>query len=287
MGLGTDTVIKIACDEDGRMDIAALELAHQSCIKQQLTIIAVVANAGCTATGSIDPLEAIGRYCHAHQLWFHVDGAHGASALFSAKHRQAVSGIELADSVVWDGHKLMYMPAAVSAVLFKNEQHSYAAFSQEASYLFQGNDHADEAFNSSYRTLECTKRMMALKLWAAFSLYGVEGLGNLVDTAFGKAQNLAQKIKSQPDFSLLMWPQTNIVCFRYLQDLNDERLNQHQADIRKYIVESGAFHITQVNLHGVTWLRTTLMNPFTSEDDLDGLLSEIRKTSQTILGSLS
>jgi L-2,4-diaminobutyrate decarboxylase len=88
----------------------------------------------------------------------------------------------------------MYMPAAVSAVLFKNEQHSYAAFSQDASYLFQGESHEDEAFNLSYRTLECTKRMMALKLWAAFSLYGTAGMGALVDEAFAKAKIFAEKI---------------------------------------------------------------------------------------------
>lgn len=258
--------------------------------------MAVVANAGCTATGSIDDLNAIGLYCNTQKLWLHVDGAHGASALLSSTHRDQLSGIALADSVVWDGHKLLYMPAAVSAVLFKNEQHSYAAFSQEASYLFQGNDHEAEAFNTSYRTLECTKRIMALKLWVAFSLYGVDGLGSLVDEAFNKAQLLAKKLKASPGFSLLMPPQTNIVCFRYTPNLDDtldgtlddEALNQHQNKIRKHLVESGAFHITQVNLHGIIWLRTTLMNPFTSELDLETLLEAIKRTSQALSdGSLS
>ena len=282
MGLGTDAVIKIACDADGRMDMAALELAHQQCISNQSTIIAVVANAGCTATGSIDPLQAIGEYCKAQQLWFHVDGAHGASALLSSQYKSQLNGIALADSVVWDGHKLMYMPAAISAVLFKNAQHSYAAFRQEASYLFQGNDHEEEAFNSSYRTLECTKRMMALKLWAAFCLYGTEGLGALVDEVFSKAQWLAKKIQAQTDFALLMSPQTNIVCFRYLRDLALEDLNQHQVEIRKHIVESGAFHITQVKLDGKAWLRTTLMNPWTTESDLDALLGAVQQASKAI-----
>ena len=109
----------------------------------------------------------------------------------------------------------MYMPAAVSAVLFRNEQHSYAAFSQDASYLFQGESDTDEAFNLSYRTLECTKRMMALKLWAAFSLYGTDGMGALIDEAFAKAKIFAQKIQKQSTFELLMMPETNIVCFRW------------------------------------------------------------------------
>ena len=283
MGLGSDSVIKIATDESGRLDLSALKSAHQHCIENQEVIIAIVANAGCTPTGSIDTLSAIGHYCKTHGLWFHVDGAHGASALLSENYREKLAGIETADSVVWDGHKLMYMPAAVSAVLFRDEHHTYAAFSQDASYLFQGNGHEDEAFNLSYRTLECTKRMMALKLWAAFSLYGTDGMGALVDEAFNKAKVFAEKIVPRAGFELLMPPETNIVCFRYLNTkLNPGQTNQHQRDIRQLIIQSGAFHITQVDLHEKTWLRTTLMNPFTREEDLDELLEAIVSASQTI-----
>lgn len=175
----------------------------------------------------------------------------------------------------------MYMPAAVSAVLFRNEQHSFAAFSQDASYLFQGNNHEEEVFNLSYRTLECTKRMMALKLWAAFSLYGTDGMGALVDESFAKAKIFAKKIEEKADFELLMLPETNIVCFRHLNaNLNQEQANKHQSKVRQYIIQSGTFHITQVDLHGVTWLRTTLMNPFTTEQDLDELLAHFAFASQ-------
>ena len=284
MGLGTESVIKIATDQSGRLEMNALKSAHQTCLENKETIIAVVANAGCTPTGSIDQLRLIGEYCQAHSLWFHVDGAHGASALLSDIHRHKLSGIALADSVGWDGHKLMYMPAAVSAVLFRNEQHSYAAFSQDASYLFQGNNHEDEAFNLSYRTLECTKRMMALKLWAAFSLYGIAGMGALVEEAFAKAKIFAEKIQRHASFELLMSPETNIVCFKYLSAYSNlNQANKHQSDIRQHIIQSGTFHTTQVDLHGVTWLRTTLMNPFTTEQDLDELLARVAFTAQGVL----
>ena len=169
-------------------------------------------------------------------------------------------------------------------MLFKNEEHSYAAFSQDASYLFQGDNHEDEAFNLSYRTLECTKRMMALKLWAAFSLYGINGMGALIDEALNKAKVFAEKIQKQNNFELLMSPETNIVCFRYLKNnSNQTQANKHQSDIRQHIIQSGAFHITQVDLHGVTWLRTSLMNPFTTEQDLDELLESIDLASQAVL----
>jgi L-2,4-diaminobutyrate decarboxylase len=270
MGLGSDAVIEVTSDTAGRMDVNALIAAHQQASKHGNNIIAVVATAGCTPTGSIDPLEKIGAYCNLQNLWLHVDGAHGASMLLSSQHRDKLIGIELADSVVWDGHKLLYMPAPVSAVLFKNPQHSFAAFSQEASYLFQGGSAQDETYNTSYRTLECTKRMMGLKLWAAFSLYGLAGLGQLVDKVFETTKLLADMLAAAPDFDLRMLPETNIVCFRYQSG--------DQAEIRKRLVECGAFHLTQVNLHGEIWLRTTVMNPFTSENDFDALIHHIRNS---------
>jgi L-2,4-diaminobutyrate decarboxylase len=278
MGLGTDAMIKVATDIEGRMDVAKLQHLHQQSLSKGEHIIAVVATAGCTPTGSIDPLLEIGTYCNAESLWLHVDGAHGASALLSEQHRHQLDGIALADSVVWDGHKLLYMPATISAVLFKNPANSFAAFAQDASYLFQGDNHEAEEFNTSYRTLECTKRMMGLKLWAAFSLYGIEGMALLVDEAFAKARLLADKIQADQAFELLMQPQTNIVCFRYRNnELNTENLDLLQASIRKTLIESGAFHLTQVTLHDRTWLRTTLMNPMTQASDLEALLLTIKQ----------
>lgn len=275
MGLGADAVIKVPMDELGRMDVAALRKAYKQCLAQNAKPFAVAASAGCTPTGSIDPLTEIGKFCREHDLWFHIDGAHGASALLSSKLKPMLAGIELTDSVVWDGHKLLYMPAAVSAVLFHEPKHSYAAFAQEASYLFSDED-SEEAYNLGTRTLECTKRMMGLKLWAAFMLYGTDKLGGLVEHVFETAKLLAQKLEEAPDFDLLMQPQTNIVCFRHVPEkLTGEALNQHQEEIRRKLVENGDFHLTQVKLGDQLWLRTTMMNPLTQGNDLDALLNKI------------
>jgi L-2,4-diaminobutyrate decarboxylase len=273
MGLGTQAVIPIPADAQGRMRIEALTMAWDESIRRGERPFVVVATAGCTPTGSIDPLHEIATFCQTHDLWMHVDGAHGASALLAPELRPALAGIELADSVVWDGHKLLYMPATVSAVLFREPTHSFAAFAQEASYLFQGNSERDELYNTSYRTLECTKRMMGLKLWAAFSLYGIARLGELVSHVFTTARMLAARLEAADDFELLMQPQTNIVCFRHI--------NGNSTRLRQQLVQSGAFHLTQVVLDDDTWLRTTLMNPMTSETDLDALLQQLRLAAQS------
>ena len=278
MGLGTDAVIKVPMDKLGRMDMAALAVAYQDCLKLNNKPFAVAASAGCTPTGSFDPLQEIGEFCRHHDLWFHVDGAHGASALLSTKLKPMLSGIDLADSVVWDGHKLLYMPAPVSAVLFRQAKHSFAAFAQEASYLFSDED-SDESFNLGIRTLECTKRMMGLKLWATFMLYGTEKLGGVVEHVFETAKMLSLELMRRPDFEVLMEPQTNIVCFRHTPpNLANEHLDRHQENLRRKLVESGQFHLTQVKLGDQIWLRTTVMNPFTTKNDIMALVESISVT---------
>jgi L-2,4-diaminobutyrate decarboxylase len=267
MGLGTQAVIKIPCDNNGRMLLDALESQLN---RYSGKVMAIVANAGCTPSGSIDALTEIGGLAQQHQVWLHIDGAHGASMLFSDKLRDKLQGIAVADSVVWDGHKLGYLPATVSAVLFKRGADSMLAFAQQASYLFD-EENPDKAYDQSQRTLECTKRMMGLKWWAAFNLYGTQSLGKLVEHVFDTAQQMAAKIQQREDFELLMTPQTNIVVFRYLP-------YPQQAHIRKALVRSGKFHLTQVEWHGQTYLRATIMNPFTSIQDIADLLNEIPKT---------
>ncbi|HEU4708031.1 MAG TPA: pyridoxal-dependent decarboxylase, partial [Methylophilaceae bacterium] len=146
---------------------------------------------------------------------------------------------------------------------------------QEASYLFQEGD-AEESYNLGTRTLECTKRMMGLKLWAAFMLYGSEKLGGLVEHVFGTAKRLAQLLVETGNFELLMQPQTNIVCFRHVPaGVTGNALNRHQESLRRQLVERGEFHLTQVMLNDQIWLRVTIMNPLTQESDLRAFLEKL------------
>jgi L-2,4-diaminobutyrate decarboxylase len=135
LGLGTDNAIAVA-SRGFRMDPVALEAELDRARARERRVMAVVATAGTTATGSFDDLEAVGRICEDRGAWLHVDGAHGASALFSPAHRHRVRGLEKARSVAWDPHKMMLMPLAASVVLVRDERDLDAAFSQRAPYLF-------------------------------------------------------------------------------------------------------------------------------------------------------
>jgi L-2,4-diaminobutyrate decarboxylase len=166
LGLGDAGVVTVPVDDRLRMDPAALARTLTDVKASGAVVMAVVANAGATAAGSFDPLAPIADVCAQHHVWFHVDGAHGASLALSRTRRDRVAGIERADSVVWDAHKMLGMPALVTAVLFKDGKDGAAAFAQDAGYLFE--DDGEDAWSDiGKRTIECTKRMMSLKLYVS------------------------------------------------------------------------------------------------------------------------
>jgi len=226
-------------------------------------------------------LREIGEFCREKAVWFHIDGSHGASALFSEKYRSLTDGIELASSLVWDMHKMLFIPSLVTAVLFPQRPYNYEAFSQEASYLFARRpEEAD--FDLALRTLECTKRTMGIKLWLALRVHGAEVIGELVARTFDLAREFAALLKAQPDFELAAEPASNILCFRHVPPRirnagnEPERLDEHQLEVRQGVVASGRYFLVQTVLRNKIYLRTTLMNPRTTVEDLKGLIKAIR-----------
>ncbi|RPI21684.1 MAG: aminotransferase class V-fold PLP-dependent enzyme, partial [Actinobacteria bacterium] len=214
LGLGTDHVVPVPSGRDWAMDPQALAGALDRLHRQGREVMAVVATAGSTATGAFDDLQAIGGLCEERGLWLHVDGSHGASALFSAKHRARVAGIERARSVAWDPHKMMLMPLTASVVLARCEADLERAFSQSAPYLF----HAPQGRNwdQGVRTFSCSRRIDALKVWVAIQRYGAAGLGALYDRLCDTCSRLHTLVGEHPAFQALHAPAANILCFRYV-----------------------------------------------------------------------
>jgi len=281
MGWGDDGILKVPTDDCFRMDAARLQEIYEAAMQRGIEVLGVVGNACSTATGSFDPLADIAQFCKDNDLWFHVDAAHGGAAAYSSKHCHLLQGIERADSVVVDFHKLMMCPALVTGVVFKNASNSYRTFSQEASYLW--NRQEPEWFNLGKRTFECTKDMMALKVYAVLHQYGTKLFGEITDHLFSQGKTFANIIDQRPDFELLMQPECNILCFRHAPE-NVSDLNEHNAAIRRAVIDRGHSFIVQTEINGKLYLRTTLMNVFTSEDHLKGLLNEIEETAKAVSG---
>jgi L-2,4-diaminobutyrate decarboxylase len=281
LGLGAGGVAPVAIDDRYRLDPAGLADAHRRAEEAGRRVFAVVGSACSTSTGAYDPLEAIADYAAEHGLWFHVDGAHGATAALAPAYRHLVKGIERADSIVIDTHKMLLQPALLTAVLYRRRGVADRVFHQEQSYVgFDAHDGAFAWWDPGLRTLECTKRMMALELYATVAEHGPAFFGEYIARMYDLARWFAREIDAAPDFELAVEPQANIVCFRITPD-GVADLDALQLAVREAVVRSGAFYVVKTRLGGKTWLRTTIINPRTGEAELRALLAALRVAATT------
>lgn len=279
LGWGDGGAIAASLDGAHRMTAASVAQALAAARAGDRKVIGIVAAAGSTATGAFDPLDELADLAAREGLWLHVDAAHGGSVALSERQRHKLRGIERADSVVWDAHKLMMMPPLVTAVLFRDEHHAYAAFAQQASYLFAaGQQPSDTWWDLGQRTLECTKRMMALEVWVALRAHGAAWFGEVVDRQHDLAQELAARVAAAPDFELALSPESNIVCYRHLPPggVTGAALDAHNRALRTKVLERGEFYVVGTQLPGGYYLRSALMNPLITSADLGALLAHLR-----------
>jgi len=277
MGWGKQGIVKIPVNDRREIDADKLEETYRRAVNEGKHVIAVAANACSTSTGSYDPLEAIAEFCRSHGLWLHVDAAHGGGAALTSKYKHRLKGIQHADSVVVDFHKMMLCPSLTTAVMFKNGDFAYETFSQKADYLLS-RDQRGEWYDIANRTLECTKKMMGIKIYALLKIYGPQLIDDYVTRAYELAETFASLLEEAEDFQLALQPASNIVCFRYSPAGTDaDSLDELNAGIRRRLLEEGEFYIVQTVIDGRTFLRTTLMNPFTSKKELLQLMDRIRK----------
>lgn len=279
MGWGAKGAATVPTDDRFRLRPDALEHELRRAQEDGRQVLAVVASSCSTAAGSFDPLEEIADFCGANDLWLHVDGAHGASLALSGRHAHVLRGIERADSVTWDLHKLLALPALNTAVLFKDGRRSYEAFAQEASYLFDDGGPKDW-FQVGQRTMECTKRGLSVVAYTMLQSVGPQLFQDNVERLIEIAHFLADEIHASGDFELATYPDANILCFRHLpagSDLSPTELDEHQARLRQALIESGRAYITQAKLRGRLWLRCSVQNPMTSRNTVTQLLDDLRQ----------
>lgn len=213
LGFGTESVIEIPVDLfTNKISISELKKYVERERKTGAVIVAFIGVAGTTETGSIDNLEAIAREARRVGAWFHVDAAWGGAILLSEKHKSLLSGIEKADSVVMDGHKLFYLPLDHGAVVFKNAK-ALNAIRHHANYIIR-----EGSVDLGQTSLEGSRRFNSLKLWFALKTFGKSGYENLIDHSFEMAQQAAAEIEAHPNFEVTSFPETNILTYRYVPE---------------------------------------------------------------------
>jgi len=278
MGLGEQSLVKVKTDSGFRMDASQLELAVKKELEQGNLPIAVVATAGTTDFGNIDPLAAIGRIASRYKLWFHVDAAYGCGLLLSAKHRHLLNGIEKANSVTTDYHKAFFQPISSSALLVKNRQY-LDLITHHADYLNpQENDF--EGLNQINKTItQSTRRFDALKLWFTLRLMGKQQLGEYIDTIIETTRQTAAILDKDPDFELLTHSDLSALVFRYLpagiaDNAAADKLNQY---IKKEMFQEGKAIVAGTRVNDAFYLKFTLLNPITTLQDIRDILGIIKR----------
>lgn len=281
MGMGESAVIKLPTDENFRVKTTEFERIYAEETKNGKFIFAIIGSACTTSTGTHDKLIDFANFAQKHNLWFHVDAAHGGGALFSSKYKKLLQGIELADSVVIDFHKMLLMPALATAVLYKSEVHSYEVFSQKADYILSPDS---LELDYAHRTLECTKHMITLKIFIALKVYGEEIFEEFVDKTYDLAREFYRIILEEPNFEAAHIPESNIFCFRYLPSnaKSDAEISEFQIRIRTQLLENGNYYIVKTVLNGKVYLRVTLMNPFTESEHIIALINFIKSIANKL-----
>ena len=273
MGWGVGGVVSLRTGRDYRVLAEALPEALAEAARRGRTPIAVVGMACSTSTGTYDDLRQLADFAEANDLWFHVDGAHGAAARFAPEEAHRVAGIERADSVTLDAHKMMRAPALTTALLFARAGDSYRTFDSRADYLW-GGEATGEWYHSGQRTVECTKLLMGLRVLALLRGEGLAGIGRYVASRCALARAFAAELRGRPGWEVALAPESNIVCFRQNPPHLAEpgALDAHNAALRERYLRDGRWYVVSTRLRGVYWLRVTLMNPDTTLEHLGAML---------------
>lgn len=287
LGLGESAVCPVPTDRRHRMSPAALVRLLGE-LGADHTPLAIVAAAGTTDFGSVDPIAEIAEIARARRIWLHVDAAYGFGAMFSDRLRDRLAGLARADSITLDLHKLGWQPAAASALLVADRA-AFAALDRQVAYLNPEDDTAAGLDGLLGRSLQTTRRPDALKIAATLLAYGRRGLGEMVDICHDLARHAEQRIAAEPALELVAPAELTTIVFRYRGQRGEvcaagRRDDELNAALRRRLLETGEALIgrTAVHLAGDggpgaarVCLKLTLLNPTATVADIDALIEAI------------
>ena len=286
LGHGYQSVVQVKSDDFARMDVNDLQAKLAQAEANGEQALAIVATAGTTDAGAIDPLREIAAIAAERNIWLHVDAAWGGALLLSEKYRHYLDGLERVDSVTLDFHKQYFQTISCGAFLLKDARH-YELMRYQAAYLNSEFDEEAGVPNLVSKSLQTTRRFDALKLWMGLEALGQKQYAAIIDHGVTLAQEVAQYVEATPRLELVMQPQLASVLFRYRpQQLTDiaqiALFNQRIGDV---LLESGRANVGVTENQGVTCLKLTLLNPTVTLDDIKLLLALVEKTADQLLSA--
>ena len=288
MGLGDEAVISVPCDQLRQMRTPALasQIAHVK--REGMIPMAVVATAGTTDFGSIDPLPAISGLCASAGVWLHVDAAYGCGLLASTRRRHLLAGIEYADSVTVDFHKSFFQPVSSSALVVRDRR-TLTHVTYHADYL-NPEASAERYPNQVDKSLQTTRRFDALKLWLTLRVMGADAVGELFDQVVDLAAATWDVLDADPRFEVVVRPQLSTLVFRYApaqHTIPAQLCDRANLFAREAIAASGAAMVAATVVDGRHHLKFTLLNPRTTLEDTTTVLDLLAGHAQAFLGESS
>ena len=262
LGIGRDHVRAIPIDANRRMRADACAQAIDADRAAGVAPIAVVATAGTTLTGAVDPLDALADVCEQRGVWLHVDGAYGLPAALVASHAPLFAGLARADSVTVDAHKWLFVPKACGVLMVREAEWLERAFTHDATYV----PHEPGEQDSVDRTLEYSRPFRALKLWLALRVHGLAAFQAAIERNLSEARLFADLVKERPELELLGEPELSVVPFRHVATGRD--LDVHNRALAAALRGDGRVYVSGADIDGTACLRPCFVNFRTSDDDV-------------------
>lgn len=289
MGIGSDNVYQIETDGRGKLKIHHLEQEILRAKQEGALPFMVSATAATTVLGAFDPLNDIADLCAKYGLWMHVDAAWGGGALMSKKYRSLLSGIERADSVTWNPHKLLAAPQQCSTFLTKHQGILAQGHSTNATYLFQKDKFYDTKYDTGDKHIQCGRRADVLKFWFMWRAKGTSGFEQHIDRVFGNAEYFTQQIKGRSDYEMVLdEPECTNVCFWYVppslrsckRDTEEfaERIHKVAPKIKERMMKEGTIMMTYQPLRNKpNFFRLVLQNSALDREDMLRIIDEVER----------
>ncbi|NET35517.1 MAG: aminotransferase class V-fold PLP-dependent enzyme [Cyanothece sp. SIO1E1] len=283
LGIGVEQLWKVPADEQGRLIVSEAERLIAQAKAQAALPFFIAGTAGTTVRGAFDPLEAIAAIAQREKLWFHVDGAWGAGVLLSTQHRHLMRGVEHADSVVWDAHKMMGMTLMCSVLLVKQRGTMLNTFSTHGTdYLF----HAEEAdpLDLGHSTMHCGRRVDALKLWLTWKHLGDDGWEARINHYFNLAAHAEAIIQAHESLDLVTPRHSLNLCFQYRPQDPQYDANELTLQIRQVLLEEGIAMVNYAQIAGKVVFRLVLCNNQSSAADIDDFFDALVAVGRRLEG---
>lgn len=278
LGLGYESVRSIAVDDCFRMWPDLLRTAIEDDLRSGVKPIAVVASAGTTATGSIDPFSAVADVCQEYGLWLHVDGAYGALASLAVP--EAFEGMARADSLSLDPHKWLYQPVGCGCLLYRDASAARRAFSHSGEYARSLSNDPVEGFAMFEESIELTRPFRALNLWLSLRYHGLEAFAESIREDLRLARVLADAIDSEPHLERLAPVALSAVCFRYRGATGDA--NELNQAILSRVNRRGRVYLSNACIDGRFALRACVVNHRSTEDDARAVVTKVLAAGKEI-----